>query len=46
LVTELGVSERRACAVLGQHRSTQRKKPAGRADKDALIRAIITVASR
>lgn len=24
---ELGVSERRACAVLGQHRSTQRKIP-------------------
>jgi putative transposase len=22
---ELGVSERRACAALGQHRSTQRK---------------------
>ena len=25
--TALGVSERRACRVLGQHRSTQRKKP-------------------
>ncbi len=24
---ELGISERRACRVLGQHRSTQRKKP-------------------
>ncbi len=28
----LGVSERRACAVLGQHRSTQRKMPEGRSD--------------
>ena len=26
----LGVSERRACRVLGQHRSTQRKKPKSR----------------
>jgi putative transposase len=25
--TALGVSERRACRVLGQHRSTQRKRP-------------------
>ena len=28
--TELGISERRACRVLGQHRSTQRKKPKSR----------------
>jgi hypothetical protein len=27
---ELGVSERRACRVLGQHRSTQRKRPRSR----------------
>jgi putative transposase len=26
----LGISERRACRVLGQHRSTQRKKPKSR----------------
>jgi hypothetical protein len=28
------VSERRACAALGQHRSTQRKVPRGRDDAD------------
>jgi hypothetical protein len=28
----MGVSERRACAALGQHRSTQRKAPRGRDD--------------
>ncbi len=28
----LGISERRACRVLGQHRSTQRKPPLGRED--------------
>jgi putative transposase len=28
----LGVSERRACRVLGQHRSTQRKRPGSRSD--------------
>jgi len=27
---ELQVSERRVCAALGQHRSTQRKSPQGR----------------
>jgi hypothetical protein len=31
---------------LGQHRSTQRKKPAGRADEDALTRTIINLASQ
>ena len=40
------MSERRACAVLGQHRSTQRKLPQGRADEDVLTRAIIHLASR
>jgi transposase InsO family protein len=39
------VSERRACRVLGQHRSTQRKIPQGRADEDVLTRAIIELAS-
>ena len=33
---ELIVSERRACRVLRQHRSMQRKVPAGRADEDLL----------
>jgi len=42
---ELGLSERRVCRVLGQHRSTQRKMPQGRADEDALTRAIIGLAS-
>lgn len=40
------VSERRACKVLGQHRSTQRKKPKGRADEDVLTRTIIHLASK
>ena len=31
-----GVSERRACAVVGQHRSTQRRPAAARADADAV----------
>src|SRR5262249_55551895 len=30
---QLHVSERRACAALGQHRSTQRKVPRGREDE-------------
>jgi len=42
----LRVSERRACKTLGQHRSTQRKKPQGRADEDVLTRAIIYLASQ
>lgn len=40
------VSERFACRVLGQHRSTQRKLPRGRADEDALTADIIALASR
>ena len=40
------VSERFACRVLGQHRSTQRKTPRGRADEDALTADIIELASR
>lgn len=41
----LSVSERRACRVLGQHRSTQRKVPRGRPDEDALTKAIVELAS-
>ena len=37
----LGVSERRACRVLGQHRSTQRKVPKGRSDEERLTKDII-----
>jgi hypothetical protein len=46
VVRELGVSERKACAVLGQHRSTQRKAPRGSADEGALRSDIIELAKR
>ena len=45
-MAKLQASERRACAVLGQHRSTQRKIPHGRPDEDVLSRTIIGLASR
>ena len=38
------VSERLACRVLGQHRSTQRKTPEGRADEAALTADIVALA--
>jgi hypothetical protein len=38
------VSERRACAALGQHRSTQRKIPQGRDDETRLTADIIELA--
>ena len=41
---ELGVSERRACQVLGQHRSTQRKPPSGADDEAALTADVIELA--
>ena len=40
----LGISERKACRVLGQHRSTQRKVPRGRADEARLTADIIELA--
>ncbi len=40
----LGVSERRACRALGQHRSTQRKAPHGAADEARLTGDIIELA--
>ena len=40
----LGVSERRACRVLDQHRSTQRLIPRGRADEDRLVAVMIELA--
>lgn len=43
---ELGVSLSRACRVVGQHRSTQRKAPRGRTDELALTQAIIRLAER
>lgn len=38
------MSERRACAALGQHRSTQRKRPRGREDEEKLTADIIELA--
>jgi transposase InsO family protein len=38
------VSERRACAALGQHRSTQRKRPRGHEDEERLTADIIELA--
>jgi putative transposase len=45
-MTKFGVSERLACRVLGQHRSTQRKAPRGRADEAALTADIVALATR
>jgi len=42
----MNVSERRACTVLGQHRSTQRKPPRGREDEERLTADIIELAER
>lgn len=39
-----GVSERRACRALGQHRSTQRKIPQGQPDEERLTADIIALA--
>ena len=41
---KLCVSERRACAALGQHRSTQRKIPQGRKDEELLTADIVELA--
>ncbi|MEM7188429.1 MAG: IS3 family transposase [Pseudomonadota bacterium] len=43
---EFGVSQRRACRVVGQHRSTQWRKPQKLDDEDALTSAIIELASK
>ncbi len=40
----MAVSERRVCAALGQHRSTQRKAPRGPEDEEALTSDIIELA--
>ena len=45
-MTKVGVSERVACRVLGQHRSTQRKSPKGRADEAALTADIVALATQ
>jgi transposase InsO family protein len=46
VVAELGVPERRACRVLGQHRSTQRKAPRRPDDEAGLIADIVALARR
>jgi putative transposase len=40
----LGLSERRICSTVGQHRSTQRKVPVGLPDEERLAEDIITLA--
>ena len=40
----LGISERRACRTLGQHRSTQRQYPSGLSDEASLTADIIELA--
>ncbi len=42
----LGVSERRACRVLGQHRATQRHRGQPRPDTEALTAAIVALATQ
>jgi transposase InsO family protein len=44
VIRQFRISERRACAVLGQHRSTQRKLARGRDDEAALTADIIELA--
>ena len=44
VVKKLDVSQRLACRVLGQHRSTQRKVPRGRSDEEALTADIVALA--
>ena len=46
VVRELGVSERKACAVVGQHRSTQRKAPRRSEDDAALTADIVELAKQ
>jgi hypothetical protein len=45
-VERFGVSECLACRVLGQHRSTQRKKPKTADDEPALTADIIALAKQ
>ena len=40
----LVMSERRTCRVIGQHRSTQRKRPQGKVDEELLTTDIIKLA--
>lgn len=45
VMNRLGVSQRRDCKALGQHRSTQWRTPQRLDDEDALTAAIIDLAS-
>ena len=42
---ELGVSERRACRVIGQPRATQRYQPKSADDEELLIKRMVELAS-
>ncbi len=44
MLGKVAVSERRVCRVLGQHRSTQRRRPRGSADEDLLVADMIELA--
>ena len=44
--SQFKVSERRACRVLEQDRSTQRHVPKGRADEDRLVADMLELARR
>jgi putative transposase len=46
VIAKFGVSERLACRVLGQHRSTQRKVATSRDDEAALTADIIELATQ
>lgn len=46
LVDRLGVSERRACRIVGQSRSTQRTTPTRRGDRDDHLRRALREVSR
>ena len=46
MVEELDVSERRACLVVGQARSTQRREPAVADDEQVLTRSIVGLAEQ
>lgn len=46
MVQALRVSVRRACRVIGQHRSTQKKPPLGRQDEHAMTQAVIRLAEQ
>ena len=41
MLGKLAVYERQICRVLGQHRSTQRRRPRGRADEKRLVADIL-----